>query len=161
VAVLLAAVVVIGRSEAWPAGLAAVTGLTVAVDVFHALGLGLANAGGLGYRLTKSITQSPFALLGWAAGILAIFWLLRRRNDGLSLAALAGLWVALLGGVSDATALGRSEVPFGFGAGLARLAVAASMGLGFGLAVAGALRLAGVGIPVARQTEAATAAVPS
>jgi len=87
-------------------------------------------------------------VLGWAAGVLAIVWLLRRRSDGLSVAALAGLLVALLGGVGDATAFSRSEVPFGFGAVLARLAVAASMGLGFGLALAAALRLAGVGVPV-------------
>jgi len=147
--VLLAAVVVIGRSAAWAPGLAAVTAVLIAVDMFHALGLGLANAGGLGYRLTKSITQSPFAVMGWAGGVLAVVWLLRRRLDGLSVAALAGLLVALLSGVGDASALSRSEVPFGFAAGLARLAVAASIGLGFGLAVAAALRLTGVGLPAA------------
>jgi hypothetical protein len=158
IVVLLALVVMIGRSEAWATGLAAVTAVLVAIDVFHAVGLGLANAGGLGYRLTKSVTQSPFALLGWAGGVLAIVWLLRRRSDGLSAAALAGLLVALLGGVSDATALSRSEVPFGFPAGLARLAVAVSMGLGFGLAVAAALRLSGVGVPVRREPEASPSA---
>jgi len=79
------------------------------------------------------------------AGALAIVWLLRRRSDGLATAGMAGTLIALLGGVSDVSALSRSEVPFGFGAGLARLAVAASIGLGFGLAVATALRLAGVG----------------
>jgi len=149
VVVLLALVVAIGRRADWARGLAAVTAVLVAVDVFHAVGLGLANAGGLGYRLTKAVTQSPWAVLGWAGGVLAIVWLLRRRSDGLSAAALAGLVVALLGGVSDASALSHSEVPFGFGAGLARLAVAASMGLGFGLALVAALRLAGVGVPAA------------
>jgi hypothetical protein len=147
VVALFALVVVIGRGTGWAQGLAAVTAVLVAVDVFHAVGLGLANAGGLGYRLTKSISQSPFAVIGWAGGALAIVWLLRRRSDGLSAAALAGLVVALLGGVSDASALSHSEVPFGFGAGLARLTVAASIGLGFGLAAAAALRLAGVGVP--------------
>ena len=144
--VLALLVVLIVRSAAWAPGVAAVTGVLVAVDVFHNVGLGLANAGGLGYRLEKAITQSPFSPLGWAAGALAIVWLLRRRLDGLSVAALAGLLIALLGGVGDATALSRSEVPFGFGAFLARLAVTASIGLGFGLAVAAALRLAGVGM---------------
>jgi len=144
---LVALVVVVGRGAGWAPGLAAITAVMIAIDLFHNLGLGLANAGGLGYRLTKSITQSPFAVMGWAGGGLAIAWLLRRRPDGLSAAALAGLVVALLGGVSDAGALSHSEVPFGFGAGLARLAVAASMGLGFGLALAAALRLTGVGLP--------------
>ncbi|HZQ77523.1 MAG TPA: hypothetical protein VFE55_09350 [Acidimicrobiia bacterium] len=145
--VLLLLVLAIGRSAAWAPGLAAVTGVVVAVDIFHNVGLGLANAGGLGYRLGKAISQSPFSLLGWAAGILGIVWLLRRRTDGLSAAGLAGFLIALLGGVSDATALARSEVPFGFGPTLARLAVTVSIGLGLGLAVATALRLAGIGIP--------------
>ncbi|HZQ79868.1 MAG TPA: hypothetical protein VFE55_21240 [Acidimicrobiia bacterium] len=148
--VLLAAVVVIGRGQAWAAGLAAVTAVVVAVDVFHNLGLGLANAGSLGYRLGKAVTQSPFAVLGWAAGIVGLVLLLRRRSEGLSLTGLAGLLVALLGGVSDAGAFSHSEVPFGFGAALARICVAASIGLGFGLAIMTALRLAGVGVPVAR-----------
>lgn len=147
IAALVALVVFVGRRAGWARGLAAVTAVLLAVDVFHVLGLGLANAGGLGDRLSKSITQSPAALLGWAAGALAIVWLLRRRSDGLPAAALAGLLVALLGGVSDVSALSHSEVPFGFGAGLARLTVAASIGLGFGLATAAALRLAGVGGP--------------
>jgi hypothetical protein len=62
----------------------------------------------------------------------------------LPVAVLAGLLVAFLGGVSDIDALSRSQVPFGFGAGLARLTVAASLGLGFGLALSAGLRLAGV-----------------
>jgi hypothetical protein len=156
---LVALVVFVGRGAGWAPGLAAVTAVMIAVDVFHTVGLGLANAGDLGYRLTKSITQSPFALMGWAGGGLAIAWLLRRRPDGLSAAALAGLVVALLGGVSDAGALSHSLVPFGFNSGLARLAVAASLGLGFGLALAAALRLVGVGLPAAKQAPAADDAV--
>ncbi|MDQ1566896.1 MAG: dye decolorizing peroxidase [Actinomycetota bacterium] len=150
---LVALVVVLGRRANWAPALAAVTAVLVAIDIFHAVGLGLANAGGLGERLAKSITQSPFSVLGWAAGVLAIVWLLRGRSDGLSAAALAGLLVALLGGVSDATALSRSEVPFGFGAGAARLAIAASIGLGFGLALAAALRLSGVVGPARARKE--------
>jgi hypothetical protein len=146
--VLIAAVVVLGRSAGWAAGLAAATGVLVVIDVVHVLGLGLANAGDLGYQLGKAFSGSPFAVLGWAVGVLAVVWLLRRGSDGLPLAALAGLEIALIGGISDITALSRSEVPFGFGAGLARLAVAASIGIGFGLAIAAALRLGGVFGPV-------------
>lgn len=141
---LIAAVVLVGRRPDWARGLAAVTAVLVAVDVFHAFGLGLANAGDLGDRIVKSVTQAPLALLDWAAGALAIVWLRRRRSDGLPVAVLAGLLVALLGGVSDVDALSRSQVPFGFGAGLARLTVALSIGLGFGLAISAGLRLAGV-----------------
>ena len=94
-------------------------------------------------------------MLGWAVGVLAVVWLLKRGSDGLPLAALAGLQIALIGGISDIKALSRSEVPFGFGAGPARLTVAASIGLGFGLAIAAALRLAGVFGPVRRPGAAA------
>ena len=141
----LALVVVIGQRAAWGPGLAAVTAVLLAIDVFHILGLGLANAGTLGSRLAKSITQSPYEPVAWIVGILAIVWLRRGRKDGLSLVIVAGLQIAFLGGIGDLTALTRSEVPFGFGAVLARLAVALSTGLGIGLAAAAALRLAGVG----------------
>jgi len=148
---LLALVVVVGRRANWATGLAAVTALLVVVDIFHALGLGLANAGGLGYRLGKTITQSPIGVVVWVVGALAVVWLLRRGRDGLPLAALAGLEVALVGGIADANAFSRSEVPFGFGAALARLSVAASIGLGIGLAIAAALRLTGVGLPASAE----------
>ena len=140
----LAVVVVLGRRPGWAASLAAVTVVLLVVDAFHVVGLGLANAGELGSRLTKSITQSPFQPVAWAVGILAIVWLRRGRTEGLSLAAVAGLQIAFLGGVADLANLSRSEVPFGFAADLARLAVALSVGLGLGLAVAAVLRAVGV-----------------
>ena len=157
IVVLIAGVVVIARRARWAAGLAAVTAVLLAVDVFHMLGLGLANAGSLGSRLGEGLTMDPLALVTWAVAVLAIVWLFRRGSDGLPLVALAGLGVAFLGGLSDINALSRSEVPFGFGAGLARLAVAASIGLGFGLAIAAALRLAGVFGPVRTTTAPAAA----
>jgi hypothetical protein len=144
IAASVAVVVVLARRPGWAVSLAAVTAVLLAVDAFHVLGLGLANAGELGSRLTKSITQSPFQPVAWAVGILAIVWLRRGRAEGLSLAAVAGLQIAFLGGVADLGNLSRSEVPFGFAADLARLAVALSVGLGFGLALAAVLRAAGV-----------------
>jgi hypothetical protein len=141
--VSLAAVVVIGR-RSWSSGLAAVIALLLAIDVFHVVGLGLANAGTIGFRLTKSITQSPYEPVAWVIGILAIVWLRRGRTDGLSLAVVAGLQIALLGGIGDLNALSRTVVPFGFGANLARLVVALSAGLGLGIAVAAVMQLAGV-----------------
>ena len=143
--VSLALVVVIGRRAAWDRSLAAITAGLLAIDVFHVVGLGLANAGSLSYRLTKAITQSPFEPLAWAVGILAIVWLRRGRPDGLSLAALAGLQIALLGGLGDINALARTVVPFGFGANVARLVVALSTGLGLGITAVAAMRMAGVG----------------
>ncbi len=156
----LAVVVVLGRRPGWAASLAMVTAVLLAVDAFHVLGLGLANAGELGSRLTKSITQSPFQPLAWAVGILAIVWLRRGRADGLSLAAVAGLQIAFLGGVADLGNRSRSEVPFGFAADLARLAVALSVGLGLGLALAAVLRAVGLFGP-ARDQAADDALAPA
>ena len=146
--VALAVVVVVGRGAAWAPAVAAILALLLAIDVFHVVGLGLANAGDIGYRLTKAITQSPYEPLAWLVGILAIVWLRRGRFDGLSLAALSGLQIALFGGVGDLAALSHTVVPFGFGANLARLAVALSTGLGFGIAAVAAMRLSGVGVSV-------------
>jgi hypothetical protein len=142
--VSLAVVVVIGRSAVAASGLAAVMAVLLAIDVFHVVGLGLANAGTIGSRLTKSITQSPYEPVAWVIAILAIVWLRRGRKDGLSLAIVAGLQIALLGGIGDLNALSRTVVPFGFGANLARVAVALSAGLGFGIAVVAVMHLAGV-----------------
>jgi hypothetical protein len=146
--VSLAAVVLVGRTANGAGGLAAVMVVLLVVDVFHILGLGLANAGELGDRLVKSITQSPYQPLAWVIGILAFVWLRRGRKDGLSLALVAGLQIAFLGGIADLSVLSRSEVPFGFAPDLARVAVALSIGLGIGLAVAAGLRVAGVFGPV-------------
>ena len=152
--VSLAVVVVLGRRAAWAPAVAAILALLLVIDVFHTVGLGLANAGSLSYRLTKSITQSPYEPLAWVIGILAIEWLRRGRSDGLSLAALSGLQIALFGGIGDINGLSRSVVPFGFGANLARLCVALSIGLGFGITAVAAMRMAGVGGTVRTRPDA-------
>jgi lysylphosphatidylglycerol synthetase-like protein (DUF2156 family) len=151
--VSLAVVVVIGRGAAWAPAVSAILALLLAIDVFHTVGLGLANAGSLGFRLTKAITQSPYEPLAWVIGVLAIVWLRRGRSDGLSLAALSGLQIALFGGIGDLNGLSRTVVPFGFGANLARLAVALSTGLGFGITAVAAMRMTGVGVSVDRRPE--------
>ena len=158
----LAAVVAIGARPGWARGLAAVTAVLVVVDIFHVIGLGFANAGDLGYRLGKAFSQSPLEIFAWLVGGLAVVWLLRRGTDGLPLAALAGLQVALIGGFGDLAALSHTVAPFGFGTTLARLCVALSIALGVGLAVAAGLRIAGVvgpaRIPAAAQAEEPVAA---
>ena len=53
---------------------------------------------------------------------------------------LAGLFVAIAGGLADLSVLTRSQVPTTLPYDVARTTVAAALGLGVGLAVAGALR---------------------
>jgi hypothetical protein len=93
---------------------------------------------GTGTKLGASV----YAIGGIAVAVLALVWLVRRGLDAAApLVLIAGLFVALAGGMADVTVLTRSQLPTTLTPGLARLTVTAALGLGLGLAGAGALRL--------------------
>jgi len=74
--------------------------------------------------------------------VLALVWLLRRGLDAAApLVLVAGLFLALAGGLADVTVLTRSQLPTTLPDTAARLVVSLALGLGLGLAGAGALRL--------------------
>src|SRR5205814_1814460 len=81
-----------------------------------------------------------YGTIAWGVGALALQPLAARRDLGALLAGIAGFFLAVLGGATDASALGRSEVSFLLPATVARFEVALSLGVGTGLVVA-ALRL--------------------
>jgi hypothetical protein len=67
---------------------------------------------------------------------------LRRGLDRAApLVLLAGLFIAIAGGFTDVTSLGRSGIPTTLPADLARATVMTALGVGLGLAAAGGLRL--------------------
>ena len=69
-------------------------------------------------------------------------WLLRRGlHAAAPLVLVAGLFVALAGGLADVTVLTRSQLPTTLPYGVARAIVAVALGLGAGLTIVGALRL--------------------
>jgi len=69
-------------------------------------------------------------------------WVVRRGvHAAAPLLLLAGLFLALAGGLADVTALYRSQLPTTLPVVLARLEIAATIGLGAGIAVVGGWRL--------------------
>ena len=139
VAVALAVVVVVvaHTGAARPAvavGLAALIGGESA----HVLGswFGTTVAG------TTKLAASAYAVGGIVVAATALAWVLRRGvHAAAPLLLLAGLFLALAGGLADVTELYRSQLPTTLPHAWARLEVAIVIGLGLGIAVVGGLRL--------------------
>ena len=91
---------------------------------------------------TTKLAASAYALGGIAVAALAFVWVVRRGvHAAAPLLLLAGLFLALAGGLADVTALYRSQLPTTLPVVLARLEIAATIGLGAGIAVVGGWRL--------------------
>lgn len=138
---LFVAALVVGLRPWWARALAVLLGLLVVVDAFHAFGIAFAGVGSPGTKVARVLGGGFFSLVAWVVGGFGVWLLLRRKPDGLYLAAFAGVLVALFGGVADLAILARSQVPFALAPSLARLAVGVSIGLGLGVAVASVLVL--------------------
>lgn len=97
---------------------------------------------------TTKIAASAYALGGIVVAVLALVGVVRRGvRAAAPLVLLAGLFLALAGGLADVSVLYRSQLPTTLPAALARLEVAAAIGFGVALAVIGALRLRPGGAP--------------
>jgi hypothetical protein len=140
--VILAGTLVVARSSAWRAGLAAATAIVVLVEVAHAWGVASAVAGGRGDRLAQLGPSGLVSSVGWVAGAVAVALLTRRHPVGLHAAALAGACIAVGGGIAHLDSLTRPELLFAGPDGLARAATAGSLGIGLGLLVGSGSRLA-------------------
>jgi hypothetical protein len=91
---------------------------------------------------TTKLAASAYALGGIAVAALAFVWVVRRGvHPAAPLLLLAGLFLALAGGLADVTALYRSQLPTTLPVTLARLEIAATIGLGAGIAIVGGWRL--------------------
>jgi hypothetical protein len=131
----------VSRSRQWSSTLAALVALLIAVDVVHSIGIAFATGGSTASHLGRLATGSLLSLPVWAVGVLAIRWLSRKDLDGTLSAGFAGVFIAVLGGLSDVTVLYRSEVPFAFSPGVARVLVALTIGLGAAIVTASAVLL--------------------
>jgi hypothetical protein len=138
-ALILAAFVVALSRTAFARGALAIALILVIVgEVLHVVGAWGATTLGAGTRLGASV----YALGSIAVAVVALVWLWKRGLDAAApLVLLAGLFVAIAGGLADVSVLTRSQVPTTFPYDLARSTVAAALGLGIGLTVAAALRL--------------------
>jgi hypothetical protein len=91
---------------------------------------------------STKLAASAYALGGIAVAALALVWVVRRGvHPAAPLLLLAGLFLALAGGLADVTALYRSQLPTTLPVTLARLEIAATIGLGAGIAIVGGWRL--------------------
>ncbi len=82
------------------------------------------------------------SILVWLAAIPTVIGLWRRRDEALYGAIFVSLMVALVGGVSDLSALWHSQLPSAGPDALTRLEVALALGLGGGIALGALARIA-------------------
>jgi len=138
-ALLLALVVVaLSRTRFAFAAVGATLAVVAVSEAAHVVGGWGGTTVGAGTKLAASV----YAVGGITVSILALVWLLRRGLDAASpLVLVAGLFLALAGGLADVTMLTRSQLPTTLPGSAARLVVTLALGLGLGLAGAGALRL--------------------
>jgi hypothetical protein len=88
------------------------------------------------------LAASVYSLGGIALAVTALTWVIRRGTYAAApLALLAGLFVAVGGGLSDVTALTRSQLPTTTAYWVTRLEVTLALGIGFGLAAAAGFAL--------------------
>jgi hypothetical protein len=132
-------VLVAARQRRWPQLLAVLTGLLVAVDVVHTVGIWNGTSAAVGSKAAASLGSWA----GWILGALAIHRLLGPHPRRASLyLVMAGILMADVGGIGDLGSLYRSQLAVALPDALTRALVAATLGLGVGLLVSG-LRLAG------------------
>jgi hypothetical protein len=139
IAVVLAAVVVaLSRTRVARAAVATTLVVVVVSETAHVVG----GWGGTTLGVATKLGSSVYAVGAIAVSVLALVWLLRRGLEAAApLLLVAGLFLALAGGLADVTVLTRSQLPTTLPPATARLAVSLALGLGLGLAGAGALRL--------------------
>lgn len=131
---LLAAVVAAARRFRFRDVLVVAIVALVAADVVRVAGLSLVVAGSAGDRLRQAVDVGVVDLVGWGLGVAAVARLLRGKPDGRIAAGLAGVLLAIAGGLLEWGDLGRSELGVATPAVVARACVAAAAGLGLGIA---------------------------
>jgi len=136
--VLAGVVVALSRTRLARGATATALVAVVVIETAHVIGAWGATTEGTGTRLGASV----YALGAIAVAVIALVWLLRRGlHAAAPLVLVAGLFLALAGGLADVTVLTRSQLPTTLPYGVARAIVAVALGLGAGLAIVGALRL--------------------
>jgi hypothetical protein len=135
---LALAVVVLAATRLDRAAVAASLAALVVGETAHVLGSWAATT----VAGTTKLAASAYALGGIAVAALALVGVVGRGVYAAApLLLLAGLFLALAGGLADVTTLYRSQLPTTLPATLARFEVAVAIGLGAGIAIVGGWRL--------------------
>jgi hypothetical protein len=137
---LAALIALLAGSRRWPTVLGAGLLLVIVSETVHTAGAWGVWTAGAGRRLLGAAPSLLAILLAVLA--LAVLVTRRREPDGATpLVLVAGLFIALAGGVADLGSLTHALVPSTFGAGLTRLTVAIALGGGIGLVIGAARHL--------------------
>jgi len=123
-------------TRTWATWLTVALVVLVANDVVHTLASAGATHDGTGSVLFRVFVSGFYGTIAWILGALALQPLAARRDLGALLAGITGFFIAVLGGATDASALGRSQLSFLLPASVARFEVALSLGVGAGLVAA-------------------------
>ena len=125
----------------WWRLLAVLVALLVVSDIAHALAYEIPRPGANPTKLLQFLGGSFVSIAVWAAAILTIVALVRRRIEALYGIVFVGLLVALIGGATDVSALWNSQLPDAGPTWLTRVEVALALGLGAGLVVGALVRM--------------------
>ncbi|HEU5300747.1 MAG TPA: hypothetical protein VFW06_00780 [Acidimicrobiia bacterium] len=138
-AIVLAGLVVAASRRRRATQLVAGTlGLVAVGEALHVIG----SWGGTTLATGDRLGASVYAIGAIVLSVVACISVLRRGLDRAApLVLVAGLFVALAGGLADVTALARSGIPTTLASDLARATVMLALGAGLGLAAVGGLRL--------------------
>jgi hypothetical protein len=120
----------------WARWLTVALVVLVVNDIVHTLASAGATHDGVGSVLFRVFVSGFYGTIAWVVGAVALRPLAARRDLGALLAGITGFFLALLGGATDASALGRSQLSFLLPAAVARFQVALSLGVGTGVVVA-------------------------
>jgi len=123
-------------TRAWPRWLMVALVVLVVNDIVHTLASAGATHDGVGSVLFRVFVSGFYGTIAWVLGALALKPLAARRDLGALLAGITGFFLAVLGGATDASAIGRSQLSFLLPATVARFEVALSLGVGTGLVAA-------------------------
>lgn len=133
-----ALVVGLSRTAAWRWVLAAALAIVAGSETAHVVGAWTASTAPSVSRLGAS----GYSIAGIAVALAAAAMLARRDPwTAIPAVLVAGLFVAIAGGLTDITALSRSQIPTTLDPDVARALVVLALGVGTGLVVAAALRL--------------------
>jgi hypothetical protein len=113
----------------------------VVFDIAHAIGYEIPRPGANSTKVLQFFTSGFVSIAVWIAAIPTVIALARRRAEALYGVVFVGLLVALIGGVSDLSALWKSQLPDAGPAGLMRFEVVVALGLGAGLVVGALVRM--------------------
>lgn len=136
--VLAGLVVAASRGRRATQLVAGALGLVAVGEALHVIG----SWGGTTLATGDRLGASVYAIGAIVLSVVACISVLRRGLDRAApLVLVAGLFVALAGGLADVTALARSGIPTTLAPDLARATVMLALGAGLGLAAVGGLRL--------------------